>query len=112
MAGPGARPKAQPQPKLRIDRWLWQARLFRSRATAADEVSDGNIRVNGQRIVKPGYGVGVGDVLTFALGGHVRLIRVAALGLRRGPSAEARDLYDDLAPVAWAGDDPDDTDAA
>lgn len=112
MAGPGARPKAQVQPKLRIDRWLWQARFFRSRATAADQVSDGNIRVNGQRIVKPGYGIGYGDVLTFAQGSRIRLIRVTALGHRRGPSDEARDLYDDLDPVPGAIEDPDDTDAA
>ena len=107
MAGPGARPKLQAQPKLRIDRWLWQARFFRSRAMAADQVSDGNIRVNGQRIAKPGYGVGYGDVLTFALGGRVRLIRVMALGQRRGPSGEARLLYEDLDPVPGAPDDLD-----
>ena len=119
MAGPGARPKAQTpvQPKLRIDRWLWQARFFRSRAMAADQVSDGNIRVNGQRVVKPGYGVGYGDVLTFALGGRVRLIRVMALGQRRGPSGEARTLYEDLDPRPGSDGDrdedmpEDDTDA-
>ena len=99
MAGPGARPKTPNQPKLRIDRWLWQARFFRSRTTAAEEVSEGHVRVNGQRIVKPGYALGSGDVLTFPLGGRIRLIRVVELGQRRGPSQEARRLYDDLDPL-------------
>ncbi len=98
MAGPGARPKTPVSPKLRIDRWLWQARFFRSRTMAADEVAEGHIRVNGQRIGKPGYGVGCGDVLTFPQGGRIRLIRVLALGQRRGPSDEALRLYDDLDP--------------
>lgn len=105
MAGPGAKPKSPPQPKLRIDRWLWQARFFRSRTTAADEVSDGHVRVNGQRIVKPGYAVGSGDVLTFPQGGRIRLIRVLDLGQRRGPSDEARRLYLDLDPLPDDGDD-------
>lgn len=104
MAGPGARPKGPQQPKLRIDRWLWQARFFRSRTTAAEEVSDGNLRVNGQRITKPGYAVGEGDVLTFAQGGRIRLIRVLALGQRRGPYEEARRLYDDLDPLPEGSD--------
>ena len=98
MAGPGARQKPHVQHKLRIDRWLWQARFFRSRATAADQVAAGNLRVNGQRITKPGYGIGSGDVLTFAQGNHIRLIRVLELGQRRGPSQEALALYEDLDP--------------
>ena len=98
MAGPGARQKPHVQHKLRIDRWLWQARFFRSRATAADQVAAGNLRVNGQRITKPGYGIGSGDVLTFAQGNHIRLIRVLELGQRRGPSQEAVALYEDLDP--------------
>ncbi|MFT4150520.1 MAG: RNA-binding S4 domain-containing protein [Paracoccaceae bacterium] len=104
MAGPGARPNPQAQPKLRIDRWLWQARFFRSRTTAAEEVSEGHVRLNGQRIVKPGHGIGAGDVLTFAQGGRIRLIRVVALGQRRGPSGEARGLYDDLDPLPESED--------
>lgn len=113
MAGPGARPnpqiaQKQAQQKLRIDRWLWQARFFRSRTTAAGEVTDGHIRVNGQRVVKPGYGVSFGDVLTFPQGGRIRLIRVLELGARRGPTEEARRLYLDLDPLPGGGDEQDD----
>lgn len=115
MAGPGAKPNPNAQQKLRIDRWLWQARFFRSRTMAAEEVCEGHIRVNGQRIVKPGYGVGNGDVLTFAQGDRIRLIRVLELGMRRGPSDEARRLYLDLDPLSEGAaieDDESDTDAA
>lgn len=108
MAGPGARQKPHVQHKLRIDRWLWQARFFRSRATAADQVAAGNLRVNGQRITKPGYGVGSGDVLTFVQGDRIRLIRVLELGQRRGPSQEALALYEDLEaqPAPQAAPEP------
>jgi ribosome-associated heat shock protein Hsp15 len=106
MAGPGARQKPHVQHKLRIDRWLWQARFFRSRATAAEQVAAGNLRVNGQRISKPGYVIGSGDVLTFAQGDRIRLIRVLELGQRRGPSQEALALYEDLDPLPAQQIDP------
>jgi ribosome-associated heat shock protein Hsp15 len=56
------------------------------------------VRVNGARIAKPSAPVGPGDVLTFAQGRRIRVIRVAAIGRRRGPATEARTLYEDLAP--------------
>ncbi len=100
MAGPGGRPNPNVEPKLRLDKWLWQARFFKSRALAADLVESGHCRINGNRIQKAGHGVGPGDVLTFAQGDRIRVIRVVTLGLRRGPAAEAQALYLDLDPIS------------
>jgi ribosome-associated heat shock protein Hsp15 len=83
-------------PTLRLDKWLWQARFFRTRAIAMAEISAGHVRVNGQRVSKPGRAVGTGDTLTFAQGDRIRLVRIVALGTRRGPFEEARHLYLDL----------------
>ena len=101
MAGPGGKAGPAQRPTLRLDKWLWQARFFKSRTLAADVVEEGHVRVNGQRTAKPGYGVGEGDVLTFAQGSRIRVIRILALGVRRGPATEAQALYLDLdAPAA------------
>ena len=84
--------------KIRIDKWLWQARFFKSRGLAGEVAGSGAVRVNGERIAKPAHGVRAGDVLTFPQAGHIRVVRVQGLGTRRGPAAEAQDLYDDLDP--------------
>lgn len=95
---------------LRLDKWLWQARFAKSRGIAAKLVSETGVRVNGTRVSKPAAAVRPGDVLTFALGRQVRVIRVLALGHRRGPAPEARELYEDLDPPGARGtrsaDDP------
>lgn len=83
--------------KLRIDKWLWHARFFKTRSLAAKVVS-GGVRVNGAVVAKPAFCVAAGDVLTFGQAREVRVIRVVALGARRGPAPEARALYDDLDP--------------
>ena len=83
--------------RIRIDKWLWHARLCKTRVLVATLVTGGKIRVNGQRIAKPGRAVGQGDVLTINLAGQVRLLRVLACGTRRGPAPEAATLYLDLA---------------
>lgn len=72
------------------------ARFFRSRSLAAEAVTGGGLRVNGQKTDKPAQLVRPGDVLTFAQGGTVRLIRVRAIPTRRGPAPEARMAYVDL----------------
>ena len=59
-------------------------------------VEDGHLRINTQRCVKPGLGVGVGDVLTFPQDDRIRVIRIAALSERRGPATTAQTLYIDL----------------
>jgi ribosome-associated heat shock protein Hsp15 len=89
--------------KLRIDKWLWHARFFRSRGLAGDMAASGAVRVNGERISKAAHAVRPGDVLTFPQGRAIRVIRVVGLGARRGPATEARALYDDLDPPARPG---------
>ena len=81
---------------MRLDKWLWCARFFKSRAMAARYCAETGLRVNGAPVLKPHYAIRPGDVLTFALGSHIRVARVVALACRRGPAPEARGLYDDL----------------
>lgn len=59
-------------------------------------VSDGHLRINAQRCIKPGHGIVPGDVLTFPQGRGIRVVRVLALSERRGPTGEAQSLYLDL----------------
>ncbi|MGB0504751.1 MAG: RNA-binding S4 domain-containing protein [Pikeienuella sp.] len=82
---------------VRIDKWLWRARFFKTRTLATKIVSTG-VRVDGARVTKPGTNVKPGDTLTFAQGSVIRVIRIVALGDRRGPASEAVLLYEDLDP--------------
>ena len=91
------------RPLIRLDKWLWQARFFKTRSLAAAVVAEGHVRVNGTRTTKPAQPVRPGDTLTFVQGGRVRLIRVLAPGGRRGPAVEAQALYDDLDAPAPGG---------
>ncbi|WP_294608066.1 RNA-binding S4 domain-containing protein [uncultured Roseovarius sp.] len=84
--------------KIRLDKWLWHARFFKTRTLAAKEVSAGHVRVNGTRVAKPAHSVAPEDVLTFPQARAVRVVRVLAIGTRRGPAPEAQALYDDLSP--------------
>jgi len=83
---------------LRIDKWLWHARFLKSRGLAARLVSDGHLRINGERFTKPGKTVRAEDVLTFRLQDRIRIVRIVALGTRRGPAPEAQALYEDMSP--------------
>jgi ribosome-associated heat shock protein Hsp15 len=83
---------------LRVDKWLWFARFARTRTSAAKIVTEARFRVNAQPTDKAHYPIRVGDVLTFALGPHIRIIKVLALAARRGGAPEARLLYEDLDP--------------
>ncbi len=85
--------------KLRVDKWLWHARFFKSRSLAAQVVSAGHVRINSNKISKPSHNVASGDVLTFPQGNLVRVVRMIALGTRRGPAPEAQALYEDMTPV-------------
>ncbi|MDE2357056.1 MAG: RNA-binding S4 domain-containing protein [Alphaproteobacteria bacterium] len=84
----------------RVDVWLWRARLSKTRALAARLAETGRIRLEREgrsnRLDKPSRRLKVGDALVFALGGRLIHVRVAALGVRRGPPAEARSLYVDI----------------
>ncbi len=84
--------------KLRLDKWLWQARFFKTRSLSAKVISAGNVRVNAVRVSKPAFAVSLGDVLTFPQAKDIRVIKVLALGERRGPAPEAAQLYEDLSP--------------
>lgn len=84
--------------RQRLDRWLWCARFFKSRSLAAAFCHAGNLRLSGRKIDKAHQPVRCGDVLTFPLGPHIRVVRIAKLAVRRGPPAEARTLFEDLAP--------------
>ena len=83
---------------IRLDKWLWQARFFKSRSLAAGLVSHGKVRVDGTPVSKPARAVGPGDVLTFTQGHAVKVVRILACGTRRGPAPEAQALYEDLSP--------------
>jgi ribosome-associated heat shock protein Hsp15 len=83
-------------PKLRLDKWLWQARFFKSRTLAAEVVESGHVRVNGTPVSRPSREVGTGDVLTFPQGRCIRVIRILGTGVRRGPASEAQTLFIDL----------------
>jgi ribosome-associated heat shock protein Hsp15 len=98
MATETARPGAAPD-GMRIDKWLWHARFFKTRAQASRVCADGRVRVDGVPIAKAHYLVRAGNVLTFPQARDIRVVRVLALGARRGPPREAQALYSDLAPV-------------
>lgn len=79
---------------LRIDKWLWHARFCKTRLLAQAKAATGQIRLNGHRVEKASAAVRVGDVMTLPAGSKVISVRVRALGIRRGPAIEARELYD------------------
>lgn len=81
---------------LRIDKWLWHARFFKSRSLAGKICCSGRIRVDGALVEKAHYSIKVGQVVTFPQAHRIRVIKVISLSTRRGPSSEARLLYEDL----------------
>ena len=84
---------------LRIDKWLWAARAFKTRSIAADACDGGKVDVNGEA-AKPAKQVRAGDHVEITVVGGRRILKVAALSDRRGPAPEARLLYEDLTPPA------------
>ena len=82
--------------RQRIDRWLWHARLVRTRGAAAALADAGYVRINGARIDAPGRMVRAGDVITVALDRRVRVLKVTGFAERRGPAATATALYQDI----------------
>jgi ribosome-associated heat shock protein Hsp15 len=87
----------------RLDKWLWFARIIKSRTLAAQLVEDGKVRVNRVRASKPSQAVRSGDVLTIAVRGRVQVLRVRAVAERRGPAPEARLLYEVVSPGGGRG---------
>lgn len=90
--------------RLRIDKWLWYARVFKTRTLAASVCKSGKVRVNGETILKAHVSLKIGDVITFKRGPQVGVLKVLALGSRRGPAVEAQTLYEDLTPPTTASD--------
>jgi ribosome-associated heat shock protein Hsp15 len=90
---------------LRLDKWLWFARLARTRSLAARLCALGRVRVGGMIATKPHHPVRIGDTVTVELPRWRRGLVVQGLGTRRGPAAEARLLYHEPAPaIAVEGD--------
>jgi ribosome-associated heat shock protein Hsp15 len=85
--------------RQRIDKWLWHARVVRTRSAATALVTAGHVRLNGQRIDAASRAVRVGDVVTVALDRTVRVLKVAAFAERRGSADDARGLCEDLTPA-------------
>ncbi len=85
----------------RLDVWLWRARFFKTRALAAQAVAAGQVRRSrahaSETPIKPAAAVRVGDGLTFWFNGALRTVQIVALGVRRGPAAEAHTLYAETA---------------
>src|SRR6185369_16036319 len=86
----------------RLDKWLWFARIVKSRTLAAQLVSDGKVRVNRAKVAKPAQTVRPDDVLTIVIRGNIQVLKVLGPGARRGPPAEARLLYELLSGPAGA----------
>ncbi len=95
-------------PAIRIDKWLWHARFFRTRTIAQTFVTSGKVRLNSERVTKANQNVKPGDVLTFVREKQLCMIEISAIATRRGPAPEAQALYNDLSPPAapTAKDDP------
>jgi len=81
---------------VRVDKWLWAARLMKTRALAAEAVKGGRVEINGQR-VKPSKDVGPGDEIEVTTGPYRRTVIVRGLAERRGPATEAALLYEETA---------------
>jgi ribosome-associated heat shock protein Hsp15 len=90
----------------RLDKWLWHARIVKTRSLAAQLVADGKCRVNREKILKPAHAVKCGDVITAAVFGRIRVLQIAAIGGRRGPPGEARALYIELTAQSPEPPDP------
>lgn len=89
----------EPADRLRLDKWLWHARVVRTRTLAQELARSGHVRVNGQRAASASRPVRIGDVLTIALDRTVRVLEVTALGERRGPASAAQALFLDRSPA-------------
>ena len=84
---------AETAPRMRLDKWLFFARITKTRSLAAQLIVDGFVRVNGQRVLQPAKGVGPDQTLTIALEREVIVLEILHCGTRRGPFPEASQLY-------------------
>ncbi|NLS27731.1 hypothetical protein S2M10_27330 [Sphingomonas sp. S2M10] len=91
MAEPGGH-----GPTMRLDRFLWYARIVKTRSAAQALCEKGLLRIDGRRVERSSASVRVGAILAFPIQGRVRVLRVGTLPIRRGPPGEARLCYEDL----------------
>jgi ribosome-associated heat shock protein Hsp15 len=84
--------------RIRLDKWLFFARFFKTRSLSSKQIEAGHVRVNATKVLKPATSISIGQVLTIVQGRTVRVVEVLALGYRRGPASEAQLLYCDLRP--------------
>jgi ribosome-associated heat shock protein Hsp15 len=91
-ADPAAHAAREPAERVRLDKWLWAARFYKTRTLAALAIENGQARLNDAR-VKPAHGVRIGDSVSVRKGGLAWEVRVAALSDRRGPATIAATLY-------------------
>lgn len=89
----------EPRQSIRLDKWLWQARFFKTRAIAAKIITAGHLRLNDTKVSKSATPIKIGDVLVFPQAKVLKTINIVALGTRRGPAPEAQALYDDMTPI-------------
>ena len=92
-------PEADAALGQRLDKWLWFSRIAKTRTLATRLVETGKARVNRSRVTKPSRMIRAGDVITLVIHGRVRVLKVVGCGARRGPAAEARELYVDMSPA-------------
>ncbi len=83
----------------RLDKWLWFARVAKTRTLAASIVANGRVRINRIRVTKPAHTVRPGDVVTVSVPGGVRVLKILGAGVRRGPATEAASLYEEIVPL-------------
>ena len=103
-----SRRSSKPTPRIganaldrqRIDKWLWHARVVRTRSAAAALAASGHVRINGERIDAPSRAVRLADVVTVALDRTVRVLKVAGFAERRGGPETTPALWEDLTPPA------------
>lgn len=88
----------EPRPTIRLDKWLWQARFFKTRTIAAKAVSAGHMQVNDKKVSKAATLVKIDDRLIFPQAKILRIVSIVNLGTRRGPAPEAQALYADHTP--------------
>jgi len=96
MSDSRKRTSAEEASSVRVDKWLWAARFFKTRSLAAEAVGGGHVHVNGER-VKPARGLRVGDEVSVTKGPYSFRLTVTALSARRGSAEQARTLYEEHA---------------
>ncbi|MEE9314451.1 MAG: RNA-binding S4 domain-containing protein [Rhizobiaceae bacterium] len=88
----------EPLLKLRADKWLWYARVVKTRSLAATLIKNGKVRVNSDKFSSPSRTVCVDDVLTVTLSRQIKILKIRTMATRRGSAPEAQLLYEDLTP--------------